>query len=464
MLIPMEPDTSSSQRPVIPASEILAKIVRGEDVEYDYKVIEGDLDLSGLDLLTEKVSRTKQELRQGLSEELKVITSEITIINSEIRGKVNFSNTHFRKTVSFREQSSFKRVQFADDVDLRGAKFDRNVTFTGVIFNYANFMRTKYTGKANFSGARFKGDVYFTESEFIGEANFLQAKFGGKARFTEVKFGGNANFLLAEFTDYAGFGVAQFGGKANFQQVTFGGMVWFLGVVFRGDTDFIETKFKGDTHFIKATFCRDNKFMDAQFGGKADFLEATFHKDADLVGAKFYADIILRRLKFNILYIDWISIKDNLVYDGPAYLALMKNFKVIEQFEDADDCEYQYRKKNQDQKKLYDNENGWDLSKFLDIISWISCGYGVRPLHTVFSMFGVVFIASIIFLGYFDSMFESIYFSLMTFTGGLMMFTGGEPDILTPERWLRTLAMIEAILGYLLMALFVVVLARKFIR
>jgi hypothetical protein len=132
----MVADSSSDQRPVIPASEILTKIERGEDVEYDYKVIEGDLDLSGLDLPTEKVSRTKQELRQRLSEELKVIASEITIINSEIQGKVNFSNTHFRKTVSFREQRSFERVQFTDDVDLRGAKFDRNVTFEGVIFNW----------------------------------------------------------------------------------------------------------------------------------------------------------------------------------------------------------------------------------------------------------------------------------------------------------------------------------------
>ncbi len=43
MQMPMEPNTSSDQRLVIHAREILAKIERGEDVEYDGVVIEGDL-------------------------------------------------------------------------------------------------------------------------------------------------------------------------------------------------------------------------------------------------------------------------------------------------------------------------------------------------------------------------------------------------------------------------------------
>jgi len=98
MLMKMETDTSSDQRPVVQASEILAKIERGEDVEYDGVIIEGDLDISGLDLLTERVRRTKHELQKGLFEELKVISSEIKIINSEIQG-VNFYNAYFQKNM-----------------------------------------------------------------------------------------------------------------------------------------------------------------------------------------------------------------------------------------------------------------------------------------------------------------------------------------------------------------------------
>ena len=96
----MEAENSSDQRPVIQAREILDKIERGEDVEYDGVIVEGDLDISGLELLTEQVERTKHELRQGLSSELKVVQSEIAIINSDIRGRINFSNVHFQRTVS----------------------------------------------------------------------------------------------------------------------------------------------------------------------------------------------------------------------------------------------------------------------------------------------------------------------------------------------------------------------------
>ncbi len=73
MLIAMESDTSSDQRPVIQAREILAKIERGEDVEYDGVIVEGDLDISGLDLPTEHVDLTQFEIEgMGLTEEAKI--------------------------------------------------------------------------------------------------------------------------------------------------------------------------------------------------------------------------------------------------------------------------------------------------------------------------------------------------------------------------------------------------------
>lgn len=365
----MESDTSSKQRRVIQASEILAKIERGEPVACLNRTIEGDL--------------TFRELALPRDDEGRIIISEqITITNSEIRGIVEFNNAIFQKLVSF--------------------------------------MGTNFKRYAYFSKAKFCGDAFFSGADFYGDAGFFSTSFCSKAAFNGVKFHGDARFKLAKFYDNVSFSQAEFYKDARFQQ---------------------------------ARFSMNGCFWHAQFGGNAYFIEAQFNDTLDLSG-----------LKFNIIHINWRSLENNLVYDGPVYLALIKNFKVIEQFGDADDCEYQYRKKSQDRKTLYDHEKGWDWSKFLDIISWISCGYGIRPLHTVFSMSGVVFITSIIFLGYFNSMFESFYFSLMTFTGGLMMFTGGEPGIMTPDRWLRTLAMIEAILGYLLMALFVVVLARKFIR
>jgi len=300
-----------SERRVVPASEILAKIERGEAVEYDDVIIEGDLDISELNLPTEHVDRTEEEKQFGLSDELKVISSPITITNSEIQGKVNFSNVKFQKPVDF-----------------GGAEFGR------------------YAG---FGGAEFTGDAYFREAEFGGNANFGEAEFGGYAYFGGAEFTGDAYFREAKFTGDANFGEAEFGGDANFINVTF-----------------------------------DN-------------------------------ELILNNFKFGRLYITWDSIKDKLVYNGPVYLALIKNFKVIEQFSDADDCYYAYRKESQDQKPWYSQKNclidnvvrfyNWistnikriskyfrwisDLppitwihrftwSKLFDWIGLVSCGYGVK--------------------------------------------------------------------------------------
>ncbi|MCR3884530.1 MAG: hypothetical protein NUK54_09175, partial [Methanothrix sp.] len=68
----METETSSDQRPVIQARDILAKIERGEDVEYDGVIVEGDLDITELELPTEYVYRTEDEKMRSLPEELKV--------------------------------------------------------------------------------------------------------------------------------------------------------------------------------------------------------------------------------------------------------------------------------------------------------------------------------------------------------------------------------------------------------
>jgi len=301
-------------------------------------------------------------------------------------------------------------------------------------------------GKAKFRNVVFEEQVIFKDTNFSGYARFNGANFIGDANFSDAVFSSRANFTNA-----------QFGGSADFSKVEFGCDAYFGEARFIGDADFHRAQFGGNAHFGEAQFCGNALFSWAKFSGDAHFPKAQFHKTLDL-----------NKSKFNILYITWNLIKDKVHYysnsckdvhdngriDGPTYLALIKNFKIIEQFSDADEGYYQYRKESQDCKRLYGN---WDWSKLADIVSWISCGYGVRPIHTFICMFCIVVIGGFLFLGSSESLFESFYFSVM-------MFTGGDPDNLTLGRWMRTIAMIEAILGYLFMALFVVVLGRKFIR
>ena len=482
----MESDTSSTQRPVIQASEILAKIERGEPVEYDGVIVEGDLDISELDLPTEHVDRTEPEFRSGLSEVLKVVRSQITITNSEIRGKVNFSNARVQEPI--------------------------------------NFSLTKFTGRnADFMGAEFSGNAYFGISKFTGgDTNFGRAKFtGGSADFMGAEFGGNAYFWDAEFGGNAYFWDAEFGGNASFSDAEFG-----------GDTNFRRAKFTGrHAYFWEAEFGGDAYFEEAEFGGGAYFESAKFTGGyAYFEGAKFDVVLNIDNIKFNRLYITWESIKDRLIYSGPVYLALIKNFKVIERFNDADDCYYAYRKESQTQKKWYSEKNrlidflirgynwisttikriseyfGWinnyppftwihrfNWSKLLDCLGFVSCGYGVRIQPIILWVLGSVLGFTLLYKllpqsygGIAESgpstvTMEAVNNStlLLTFSSGdgavspswgeclyfsFTALTGGTPDGLHPVGLVKYAVMIEGVLGYLFLALFVVVLARKIIR
>jgi hypothetical protein len=173
-----------------------------------------------------------------------------------------------------------------------------------------------------------------------------------------------------------------------------------------------------------------------------------------------------------------------LVYDGAAYLALIKNFRNMEWFEDADDCYFQYRRKSQSEKRLYSQEDGVpaiNWSKLLDYLAWISCGYGVRPKYTVFlSILLIMLFAGLFWTG--DSIVvehinstargehlaaddqirslsfpDYLYFSSMIFTAKTQVKW-------YPSGVYRYLATIESILGWLLMALFLVTLGRTMIR
>jgi len=455
---------------LVKAENILADILAGKPVKYDDEKIEGNLNLDQL-----KDDRGRAH-----------IPVPIEITNSNIGTDVNFNNAVFEEAVSFsgskfyKSEIDFGGACFRKDAEFSEAEFG-NANFSGAEFQLnANFKKAKFVGEgiidfrdaqfngvadfteadliaADFHRAQFSGNANFGHAQFKEDADFRVSQFNGYTSFNNIKLSGDISFALARFSFYANFSDTNFGGNASFMSTHFFCNANFGYSRFSGYADFVSAVFSGDADFIKVEFDSDAKFDNAKFGGNAEFSWAKFKADAHFQNVEFDYRLALNNLKFDRLYITWPSIKNSLVYDGPTYLALIKNFKIIERFGDADDCDYQYRKASQDHKRLYSGERGWDLSKLSDIASCVSCGYGNRPIHTVICMFCIVVIGWIFFIGSSESLFESFYFSVMT-------FTGGDPDNLTLGRGLRTVAMIEAIFGYLLMALFVVVLGRKLIR
>ena len=137
----------------------------------------------------------------------------------------------------------------------------------------------------------------------------------------------------------------------------------------------------------------------------------------------------------------------------------------MEQFKDADDAYHQYRRLSQADKK-------WSFSKLGDIFMWLSCGYGVKPQYTIIMAVVIILIFTIIYWfgngirrlkendegGKEDVSFcDAFYFSVVTFT------TVGYGDWYPKDRY-RKFVMIEGLVGWLILALFLVTLANVMIR
>jgi len=426
----------------IPARRILNMIRNGDPVRCDHKIILGNLDIGKLDLPVE----------DGKT----LITSIIEIKDSQIYGDINFANALFKN-------------DFKTSVDFTKTIFHGRVNFHCTSFcDGADFIDVEFHNKANFEDSKFYSAV-FTEAKFYEYADFSKAKFYEIAIFDGIQFHNYANFVKACFKIVASFRWAFFGDYANFGS--------------------------------------------ARFEKKANFDRTRFRDDVDFRKTVFDADLSLNESNFERFHTRWDIIKDHLNYDGAVYLSLIKNFKDLEFFEDADNCYYQYRCLAQNDKKWYPSTNKYiDLiikicneiesylkiinqdfiflcttyppftwiyrfnwSKLSDQISRISCGYGVKLLPIILWLIGLSLIFAIFYYLFSGviivgpenaaktsnptnlSIFESFYFSLMNMIGkpptGFNLIGG----------W-KYITMIESLLGYFLLALFVVVIVKKLIR
>ena len=387
------------------ASDILEKIENGEDIFLENVWITGDLNVSKIELKT-----------VDLNYELRVVESQIIIKDSVFENDVDFSNAQLKKSVNFADTS------VKGTIDFRGSHL---------------------SGDADFRSAIFTGDANFRHAIFTGDANFGFANFTGDANFQHAKFNGDTDFWSAIFTGDADFGYA----------------------IFTGDADFRFANFNGDANFGFANFNGDANFQLAEFTGDTDFGYAIFTGDADFRDVNFNVYVEFSGVDFKKIFIRWESLEHHLVCDGLVYIKLIKNFRDLEQFEDADNAYYQYRKQSQAKKRI-------SLSKFADAFIWFTCGYGVKPLRTIFIAGFMILLFSFIYwkgegiirlkennkeTNQTVSFWDALYFSAVTFT------TVGYGDWY-PKDLFRKFVVIEGLLGWLTLALFLVTLANVMIR
>jgi hypothetical protein len=235
-------------------------------------------------------------------------------------------------------------------------------------------------------------------------------------------------------------------GDADFIRSQFGGYADFSLSRFSENTTFSRSKFSGKTYFIGSQFGKHTNFNGSQFG------------DVDFSGSNFSKNTNFNESRFSGYVFGWSPFVNGI--DEATYLALIKNLKDHGQFDDSNDCYYMYRF-NKLGKKF----------DFYDFLSFISCGFGVRPDIPLFwgavliPLFGIIFWAGRCIHRTScpinpdqnkekraPSISEALYFSVL-------VFFHTHPPMYWHQsgRW-RYLVTFEDILGWFILAIFVVAL------
>jgi hypothetical protein len=275
-------------------------------------------------------------------------------------------------------------VEFNDNAYFRFAKFNRSALFKSSKFNrISTFVQTTFYSDADFSGANFGRAAEFYQSDFANSATI--------ANFDSANFNDIADFSYSNFnSQYVSFSNSNFIRNANFLNISINRRGYFSNSNFNGNADFRKSKLNNN-YFINSYFKNTADFSDSEFIQVASFNRSRFMNDVLFEGADLNCTLYLNRTKYDKLVIRWRAIR-NLAYDDSNYLSLIDNFKKLGYFDDAIDCYYKYSNLKTNQ------ESGW--SKLKDYIIWASCGYGVKPFHPIYSgVFILILFGVFYFLG-----------------------------------------------------------------
>ena len=337
---------------------------------------------------------------------------------------------------------NFRGYCFPMDWSFRNKKFDKNAYFEG-----ATFQKGAY-----FEGATFQYNTFFHEVTFQGIANFFLATF------QEVTFFYGATFQEAVFSG------ATFLGEANFSGATFLEDAVFNETIFQKYVIFANTVFKENIEF--APGCVENlDLINAKFLSTGsittDLTKARFHRSylGNIVFVdcewpeKIYEEIHMKDKNVNLsckqLETIYRNLKQNMQRHGDHVMTGRFFYREMEM-----------RRKG---VRTIGNRLWLEVYRLL-------AGYGEHPIRTAISSFlAILLFASLYWvtecLKYpedihtvFEKITSSLYFSFVTFT------TLGLGDIHPVNNLGRSLVCCEAVIGAFLIALFVVVFARKMIR
>jgi len=472
---------------VISSHELIEQLESNEPVYYDNIQVLGDLDLGSLPdgRVYSKLAITNSSIENATF-------SGVTFAEDAVFWGSSFSNTSF-EGAGFLGLADFANSSFSN-CSFSSASFAQTAYFAGTVFrDNVSFEDARFAEDVFFSGAIFAADADFNYSDFASYSHFTGAQFLGDALISDVDFSGALDFSAANLARQANFFQSRFS-SASFSNSVFSGPVQFGMAAFSGLTSFDRAVFADEANFNLARFSQATYFSEAEFHGLALFGLARFEDIASLQSSIFDDDINFKGSSISTMLLDkaelakssriilndtdfsrfkahWNEIEEHVVWDPGAYLALINNYHGLGWSADEDDCYYQYRSRSQ-------AGMDWGWSRIIDILAWLSCGYGVMPSYAVFWSLATILAFGLLFwrgdgirrsakplhepaeeasLPEHATIRNALFFSTMVF------LSQGPIDFLPVGKY-RYYVILEGILGWLLLALFLVTLGKVMIR
>ncbi|HEC91959.1 MAG TPA: hypothetical protein ENI51_03035, partial [Candidatus Atribacteria bacterium] len=442
---------------------------------------------------------------------------DFEVIYEYLKDRTFDKEVYFAEAI-FQDIADFHGAVFQRRVQFEKTTFEKFAKFGNVIFQeFADFRGAKFNG-AFFLGAKFES-ADFAQTVIEKNANFRDVKFEKFADFRGAKFQ-MAEFTHATFESWVTFEEAEFK-SSDFGHVTFKEWVYFINSTF-GEATFEDVEFKGGANFTYAVFHIAN-FYNSEFEKRAYFENSEIKKNINFAYAEFHGELLLIRIKGKPFFIfygtrfsdkTWIGGGTNLEkalfnfsraeivdFTGTEFPEKLYEEQLLEKKELNDEekkyCpenweevssiyrklkqahqrhgdyikagEFFYRemecKKKALREKRFSRE--WFRSFGYSFLKY-SCGYGEKPgtviRNSILAVFGFAF--AYLFSNSINlsgnsvvrKFLQSLYFSTITFT------TLGYGDIHPINDTGRILAMSEAIMGAIFIALFIFVFSRKMMR
>jgi hypothetical protein len=223
----------------VEASNILADIKAGKDINIKNATISGVLDFTYMEEAMKKIPQKKKK--------------------SWWNGDSNYSN-EIKKLIEV--AVIFEDCIFEDDVLAYIPDEDSGYTFTASFDNTTIFKNCKFTRKAMFKYSRFESETDFSSSIFDDDSTFKYAKFDDTVSFEKTKFDESATFKYAEFKRFVSFKNALFEDTATFKYTKFKNGVSFNNARFEEDLSIKYTVVTGnfDITNMKVAYEIDDKY------------------------------------------------------------------------------------------------------------------------------------------------------------------------------------------------------------